>query len=185
MGRGGEGLGAPIRSRSSSRRRGAERLSCSRSIGGTRRRHPRPAAGPGESSSVRRIRCTRPRHAGPSPWRPKAAIAAAPGRASHRRALTIASGSARVARRYRVARRPRGVALLIDPRSIASASVRGEQRSKSSSKRRRSSCDLAIVAASASRKSSWDSTALLQRGKGVKISGCRLPPPRCAAPRRS
>ena len=41
-------------------------------------------------------------------------------------------------------------------RAIASASAaRKNQRSNSSSNSRRSSCDLAIVAASASRKSSW------------------------------
>ena len=152
-----------IRSRSSSRRRWrSKRLSCSRSIGGSSAA-PSSAGGwvPAESPSVRRIRCTStPTTPEPSPWRPKAAIAS---RARSRISSVVALEDRLahlLAQLVDVEPLAALVALALPrrcPRSIASASAaRKNQRSKSSSNRRRSSWDLAIVAASASRKSSCE-----------------------------
>ncbi len=116
--------------------------------------------GPVERPRVRRIRWTStPTTPSPRPGGRRRRSPVGPGRACRRpRRRGSPRGSGRGARRCRAAPRPRG---RCPPspisRATASASAaRKNQRSKSSSNRRRSSCDLAIVAASASRKSSCE-----------------------------
>ena len=151
-----------IRSRSSSRRRWrSKRLSWSRSIGGISSPPSSSAGcGPVERPRVRRMRWTStPTTPEPSPWRPKAAIASrarsrispsSPSRIASRIWSRSSSMSRRSAPSCRCSPSPIS-------RSTASASaIRKNQRSNSSSNRRRSSCDFAIVAASASRKSSCE-----------------------------
>src|SRR4051794_13155898 len=110
--------------------------------------------------SVRRIRCTStPITPEPSPWRPKAAIA------SRARSRISPSEPARMASRIRSRSASRSRRSLgspsppkrssLRPLSTASRSTaRKKKRSNTRLKRCRSSCDLARVAASASRKSS-------------------------------
>src|SRR3954452_14437876 len=144
-----------ISARSSSRRRwrsNARRRSCG-TVSGSGSVWPPDSA---FSSSARRIRWTStPITPEPSPWRPKAAMA------SRARSRISPSEPARTASRMRSrrssksSRSPPSKRCSVSPFSTASRSTaRKKKRSKTSSNTRRSSCDLASVAASASRKSS-------------------------------
>src|SRR3954447_6138074 len=160
--RGLDGGSASVRSisaRSSSRR--TWRSNCWSSwrgtVSGSRGSVPLRSA---RRPSVRRIRCTStPITPEPSPWRPKAAIA------SRARSRISPSEPARMASRIRSrsasrSRRSRGSPSppkrsSLRPLSTASRSTaRKKKRSNTRLNRWRSSCDLARVAASASRKSS-------------------------------
>ena len=138
---------------------------------------------PGVRPSERRIRCTStPTTPEPSPRRPKAATASC---ARSRICAVVAVGD-RLADRLAqlVEVDPLAVAalrariavalasLVVAARAPRSSAARKNQRSKTSSKRRRSSCDLASVAASASRKSSRSVHGTdLDRGEGVEDLG--------------
>src|SRR4051795_12671730 len=162
--RGREGGSCSVRSicaRSSSRRSSAsKRRSCSR--GSPSRRGSsggRSGCGSERRPSARRMRCTStPITPEPSPWRPNAAMAS---RARSRIAPSLPSRNAAAicARSSSRSMLPAALGSLGSPcsrtswRTAAASAARKKKRSKTSSKIRRSSGDLASVAASASRKS--------------------------------
>ena len=180
----------PVRSisaRSSSRRRwrsnwrGALAVERGRSPSSSA---PRPRAC---RPSARRMRCTS------TPITPSARRGgrrrrsrAGPDRASRRRCPRRSpGGSPRAARRGRAGRRRRSAAPRAPCSSASASAARKKWRSKSSSKTRRSSWDLATVAASASRKSRGRSRGprrAPRRRRGSRRCRPRRPPR--AAPRR-
>src|SRR3954447_16567387 len=150
-----------MRSRSSSRRRCCSKRRMASRGSPSRRGSPSGLSGCGSarSSSERRIRCTStPMTPEPSPWRPKAAMAR---RARSRMAPSEPSRSAAAIwlRSSSRSRLPAALGSLgwscscTSWRTAAASAARKKKRSKTSSNSRRSSGDLAIVAASASRNS--------------------------------
>src|SRR3954471_8293479 len=152
---GGNDCVRSISARSSSRRRCRSKAR-SRSCGTASGSGSVCPADSAFSSKARRIRCTStPITPEPSPWRPNAAIA------RRARSLISPSDPARTASRIRSrrasksSRSPPSKRCSVSPFSTASRSTaRKKKRSNTSSNTRRSSCDFASVAASASRKSS-------------------------------
>src|SRR4051794_28854776 len=133
------------------------------------------------------MRCTStPMTPDPSPWRPKAAIAR---RARSRIALSWPSRSARAISWRRVSRLSSAPAASMPPpspmpsRTAASSAARKKNRSKTRSKTRRSSCDLASVVASPSRKSSPAVHGTSRRT--AKASSSSLVPTATPSPRSS
>ena len=177
---------APARARGAGGARTGGR--CSRSSAGASP-SSRPAAAPA-GRALRRIRCTStPITPEPSPWRPKA-VDREPGEVAHLAVVALGDRLAdRLAQLVEVEPVAALEALVLADPALERLGLGGaeEERSKSSSKTRRSSCDLASVAASASRKSSLrrSSGTSLERREGVEdLGGADRDALARAAPRR-
>src|SRR4051812_25130733 len=142
--------------------------------------------------SERRMRCTStPMTPEPSPWRPNAAIAS---RGRSRIWPSRPSRRARAISWRNVSRLSSAPAASIPPpsampsRTAASSVARKKKRSKTRSKMRRSSCDLASVAARPSRKSSAAVHGTSRRTSNASSSSLvptATPSPRSSSPNSS
>src|SRR3954452_16366550 len=152
----------------------------------------RSGCGSARRPSERRVRCTStPMTPEPSPWRPNAAIAR---RARSRIALSWPSRRARAISWRSVSRLSSAPAASMPPpsptpsRTAASSAARKKNRSKTRSKMRRSSWDLASVAARPSRKSSPAVHGTSRRTANASSSSLvptATPSPRSSSPNSS